>query len=730
MGTIPETASAEELILIPGPVRCIEWKLIFDEFQCRKCFSRPATSHNEYSNLALPVVEWFFGCTMEKRISRKCVSAAMVLAITLATGCSQMRIGWPPDDTSEEAQSTSAAHQRGDVQTKDGEEPGDIEEQDQSTTMADPQSDPQTEAEQQAADAEAQNQSASTPNHRADARTEDAEPPEDIVERSQSTPIADPQASPRADAGQPPADAAEQSPQSTPRADLQTNPQTDAGQQATDALEQSETTFMADLEADPQLEAEQQPTDAAEQSPQSTPRADLQTPPQGMIGSPMWVTGPSPYEIAANERSYLIVGLNLGESAEIIPASSPNPFQAFSITRFYGILDLVKKIRRFNTGVNYKGGAYFFGESGSPGSVRDVEQLTFTEGISWPRTQLSLQDSPSYFPGASFGSYAFGGASGYSLGLGGTSTTNDFFGFNDFYGIGGVEHFTNVALAQISHALTARSSVVIAGADAITDYFGGGSINSQQISGLAGYSYAASARTQISGFYGYQELKFIGGATADANTVQLNYGRSLSPRITFSLGAGPQFITSHTPELVTIGPVQIPVVVPSHQTGFSAVASLGYGLRFGSLGLNYEHLLTSGSGLFAGATSDILSASMTSRIWRAWVTNFSAGFARLSNNISNQSSGILGNSYQYWFAGFGFQHRLGRHLNLIASYQFDDNTVTSACSPSSGCGSNVHTALISVTWRALPINLDRWKARDRETEGTPVNLQNSPGTLP
>jgi len=663
---------------------------------------------------------------MKKGMKRKCIWTGMVLAITFMTGCSQIRNGWPPPDSSEPDQSTSLSDQGIDPRTEDTQQPTDAWEQGQSTSVTDQQIDPQKATGQQPPDAGEQGQTTPKNNQQLDPDSATGRPPNETGERGETTPMADQQIDAQTDAGQQPSDAGEQG-KAMPMADQQADPQNDAGQQPSNAGEQGQATPMADQQADSQNDAGQQPSNAGEQN-QPTPTADQQIASQTMTSNPMWVTGPSPYELQPNERSYLIAGLNLGESAEVIPASTPNLFQAYSITRLYGILDLVKKIRRFNTSINYKGGAYFYGESGTPWSARSVQQLTFSETISWPRTKLNLQDSPSYFPGASFGSYAFGGAGSYTLGLGGSSTTNDYFGFNDFSGIGGVEHFTNVALAQVTHSLTERSSIMVAGADAITDYFGGGSINSQQISALVGYTYAASARTNLSASYGYQALRFLGGETADASMVQVNYGRSLSPRVTFSLSGGPQFITSYNPYAIAIGPVYIGVT--SHQTGFIAEASLGYGLRNGNLGLNYEHLLTSGSGLFAGATSDILSASMTRRIWRAWATNFSAGFARLSNNITNQSSGILGNSYQYWFAGFGVQHRLGRHLNFLASYQFDDNGATSACSPSSGCASNVHTALISITWRALPISLDRGNVRDWDNESPPINVQNPEAALP
>ncbi len=630
----------------------------------------------------------------------KCIWTVVVLAITLATGCAHVRNGLPTADSRDQDDSTtSMADPPIDAQVTTGQPPPDSGEQDQSTLASDPPIDSQRAVGEHALD---------------------------TGEQGQATLTADQQIDSQTTSGQQSLETGEQG-QATLTADQQIDSQTASGQQSLETGEQGQATLTADQQIDSQTASGQQSPDSGEQG-QPTPTANPQIASQ-MTGNPMRMSEAAPSELEA-KRNYLIAGINLGESAEIIPASAPNPFEAYSVTRLYGVLDLRKKVRRFETSISYKGGAYFFRDSGTPWTIKSVQQLTVSETISWPRTKLNLQDSPNYFPGGSFGSSAFGGAGSYTLGLGGSSGANDFFGFNNFSGINGVEHFSNVALAQLTHQLTGRSSITFAGADAITTYFGGGSIDSQQISGLAGYSYTVTPRTGISAFYGYQYFSFPGSGTTDANTVQVNYEHSLSVRTTISLGAGPQFITAHTPEVVTLGPVQIPVVVTSHQTGFSADASLGYGLRNGALGLNYEHLLTSGSGVFAGANSDIFSASVTRGIWRAWSTNFSGGFVRLSNEVGNQVSGLLGNSYEYWFAGFAVQHSLARRLNFVASYQFSHNTVTSACSASSGCGSDVHLALISINWRSFPIRLDRGNSRHREIENPPENMQSPQATQP
>jgi len=527
----------------------------------------------------------------------------------------------------------------------------------------------------------------------------------------------------QAGGGRQPAHTGEQN-QTAATPDQTSEQQTDNGQQPADSGEQTQSAPMPGQDIEPKSENGQQ-ADNSSEAGQTAPISTQQIESQTKASNPMWVTEPSPYELAPNQRSFMTVGLTLSESGQFIPANGQsNPFQAYSATRLYASVDLVKIIRRYTTSISYRGGGFFYRNSGSPWSEYEIQQLTASENISWQRTNLVIEDSLSDFPGASFGSSAYGGASAYNLG-GTTSSTSDFFGFNQFGGLGQANHLTNVALAQVTQELTPRTGITFAGAYAQTSYFGNYLINSRQFSALAGYNYELTPRSQISLAYGYQGFRFPGGSATDANSVQLLYEHTLSSRMSLGLGGGPQFITSHTPTVIVIGPFQIPITLTSHQTGVIAFATLNYALRSGSLNVYYEHLLTSGSGLFAGATSDITAFSLSRPILPAWTTNFAAGFVRLGS-VGNKSAGILGTAFEYGYASVGVSRKFGRNITLSASYQFNDQTQASGCSASSGCGSIVHTALISVSWHTLPIRLDRGS----DVKGDAVTVENPQSDLP
>jgi hypothetical protein len=434
-----------------------------------------------------------------------------------------------------------------------------------------------------------------------------------------------------------------------------------------------------------------------------------------------FMPGPSPAEIVTNRRNYLLASANLNEAADFITShGSSSPFQAYSSTQLTGNFKLAKDIRRFQTSLDYKGGVTLNRDSGSPFNGHTVQQLTATESIPAGKTNLTLEDSITDAPGATFGSTAFGGAAAYNLDYNGGSGTSDFLGFTDF-GAFPKQRVTNIALVQVTHSLTPMTGVTVAGAFAYTQYFNANLENSKLFSVLGSYNRDLTARSHISALYGYQYWRFPGGFTTTSQTAQAVYTHQLSPRLTSSVGVGPQLSTSGTPLTITIGKTTIPIVLRSHQLGLSAEAFLSYGLRRGVVGFNYQHYVTSGSGLFAGARSDFGSLSLTEDIWRLWATDFSAGFVRLES-LGNRSSGVVGSAYQYWFAGVGVRRSIGRHLNLVSSYQLNDSTTLSICSVSSSCGGVTHTLLMSLSWHTLPIRLERGSVTGADS--TPVGATN------
>jgi hypothetical protein len=422
-------------------------------------------------------------------------------------------------------------------------------------------------------------------------------------------------------------------------------------------------------------------------------------------------------ELAPTSRSLLSAGVTLNQSAEIGPGNnSSNTYQGYSVTSIFGNVQLQRINRRFKTAIDYKSGGRFFRNSSGQGSSNRIQQMTATETISGRRTQVTFEDLLAVYPGGSFGAQAFGGAGAYNLGPGGgtigSGGTSDFFGFNQFGGLGQGTNISNVALVQLNEFVTPRSSIGVGGSYGITSYLGNVNlIGSQSGSGQVSYTYQLSHRSGMSLAYGYQRWQYPGGTTGlgsqhtSANTLQLGYTRQMSSRITVGFGGGPAIIDTQSNSISVIGPTRIPVTIKARQTDASAYASIGYSFRTATLGLWYDHLVTGGSGFYTGSTSDIAQFSVSRPLMRVWAASVNAGFVRLGN-IGNSSTGVFGNSYKYEFAGLAVQRALGKHFDFTVSYQFNDERLS--CSASSGCPglAQRHVALIGLSWRTLPIRLE------------------------
>ena len=414
----------------------------------------------------------------------------------------------------------------------------------------------------------------------------------------------------------------------------------------------------------------------------------------------------------APRRNYLLFGITGNESVQYAPANNfSGPNATNSVTRVFGSVDYLRTKGRYQTSIDYRGGGFFFVNSDFPDSTRQVQQLSAQQRISWNRTKLFLTDSLSNFPGGNFGAGWFGGTSAYNLGLPpGTAPTgtnvSNFFGFDTFGGLGQANYFTNVALAEVTQEVTPRSALTFSGAYALTDHIGNEDfISSRQATAAVSYNYMLTHRSTIGVFYGYQDIRFVGGDSVMTNTVQGTFQHSISSRTGFILGGGPQFIRFNGPVELLFGSTPSLFTTTNHQTGASAFASVSHSLQHSSLAFSYNHQVTNGSGIFAGASSDIAQFTYGRALSRLWGASFDAGFVRLSS-IGNNSSGLLGNSYSYGFVGAAVQRKIGQRFSFYASYQFnDENYDRSSCAVTSNCSGLVgrHVAVVGIAWRSRPV---------------------------
>jgi hypothetical protein len=432
--------------------------------------------------------------------------------------------------------------------------------------------------------------------------------------------------------------------------------------------------------------------------------------------------------------SYLQPGAHVSESMDSNIENSLGGSGTHSISRAMGSLDLQRVWSNYDLALDYLGGFAYYDVRGL--GLKQVQELGVSQKITWKRGQLGIRDSFSYQPEGTFGA-AYGSVGASAISFGGNST---FFGGTGLGALGEVPRIMNLSLADVVENLTPKSSITVTGGYGFVHFLqndpgtGTAFIGNSQVSGQVGYNRLLGPHDQGALVYGYQGFNFSTGVNFHSHVIQLMWGHRISGRMDFLIGAGPQFTqinnvltpVANPTSADTIPPCQIagslftPVLeCPTNTLRISAAgrASLRYKFPKANLDLSYDHYLTSGSGFFAGAESDIARLSATRPITRVWTAFTDIGYARNSRVLPNSCTsattggcpGVSANVYQYGFAGLGFHRMFGRNFKAYASYQFNEISFDSSfCGTSHTCSriSQRHVGTIGLDWTPRPIRLD------------------------
>jgi len=440
--------------------------------------------------------------------------------------------------------------------------------------------------------------------------------------------------------------------------------------------------------------------------------------------------------------SYLQAGARLSEALDSNPTTTLGNGSFRSVSRALGSLTLRRLWRNYDLGVDYLGGVGYYDVHGE--GFKSLQQMDLDQKITWKRGQMSLRDSFSYLPEGNFGG-AYGGLG--TQGIESLSTT----AFGSFWGgaalgtLGLAPRILNVSLAEVEQRLTPKSAITAAGGYAFSHFYGtdedtGASfIGSSQVSGQAGYDRILTPHTQVAVVYGYQGFDFsVLGTAFHSHIIQGMYGHRISGRMDLLIGAGPQFTFIDTltagcsdptipPLLCTFsGDTLVSQTVRNTRVGVAARARLRYQLQKTSLNLNYERFETSGSGLFAGAQTDIIRVGAFRPLTRVWTLSLDVGYSRNSRvqpltlaqieqcTATTQTSQTAcpandARSYNTGFAGAGIHREFGRSFHANLSYQFSELAFDSSfCVGTAPCNRISHrqAVMFGLDWTPRPIRID------------------------
>lgn len=433
--------------------------------------------------------------------------------------------------------------------------------------------------------------------------------------------------------------------------------------------------------------------------------------------------------------SYLQPGATFSESADSNVAQTPGaPYQFTSVTRGLGSLVLRRLWSHYDLALDYMGGAAYYNLKGQ--GWKSLQQMDLAQKVTWKRGQFAIRDSFSYLPEGNFGA-PYGALGSEGIQTLGSEAFGSFWGGSALGTLGLAPRIMNVSLGDVAETLSPKSSVTAAGGYAITHFFGDQSngasfFASSQASVQGGYDRILTSHTQVALVYGYQAFDFnVFGTAFHSNVIEGLYGHRITGRMDLLIAAGPQFTRIDLQELA-LGPGNTIVTetVPDTRIGVAGQFRLRYRFPKTVVDLQYQRFESSGSGLLAGAQTDLARLTATRPLSRVWNGEADIGFSRNSRlqsltaaqtstcNVAGQPNpnpslpacpGVSANVYEYGFAGVALHRQFGRSFHGYVSYQFNELYFDHGyCGGLSECNriSNREVVTFGLDWTPRPIRVD------------------------
>lgn len=295
-------------------------------------------------------------------------------------------------------------------------------------------------------------------------------------------------------------------------------------------------------------------------------------------------------------------------------------------------------------------------------------KLAVSQEIRWARWVLRLRDDLLISPEASFGGLDMGG-----LGLSGGNNLNSLqpsAGASETILTQRAKRLSNTASGEVNYSLSRRSIVTFAGSYASLHFMDPGYIDSRRITGRVGYDYALAPKDSIALFYDYRRTDF--SPTSDrlqTDSFQLSYGRKVTGRLALQIAAGPLLLHSS---------------LQDRTLDWTLSGAMTYQTRRSHYSLSYARGPSGGSGVFLGADSHTVTASMRNALTQSWSSSLSAGYA-FDQNLA-PVNGVVSH-FSNWYGSAGLGREFGRHVRFDLTYRFQQQGAGTGTCPVLACGS-------------------------------------------
>ena len=423
---------------------------------------------------------------------------------------------------------------------------------------------------------------------------------------------------------------------------------------------------------------------------------------QGIMPDTLSLSGAQGLSLAvpAGARSFWQPLFNVTSTFDTNPPSANATAGTTTWTSLYGGLRLRQVSRRSDLTLNYLGGGLTSNDGTTSTSL--IQQLEFGEKRSWRRTTVSFFDLLSYLPEASFG---FSLPTALALPSGQGISLEPVLIPNQTVLTTRGQRTSNTSLAELDTALTARTSLTFVGAYALLHFSDNGFLNLSDTIFQAGLNRQIGRNDTIALLYRLNAYRYDNfDQSIVGHVVQVSYGRRIAGRLAFQVAAGPEVAFLRTPVPPATTSLGVATTSSSTRAYWTLDTSLTYQIQRTAFELAYDHSLSGGAGVLAGAINDQVSGSVSNQFSSAFKGGLVLGYAR-NGALSTPAPTPSNQVYNYWFAGMSLSHRLNRSMDISFNYQAQIQDSNAEFCVGVNCGRSFarHAVSVGFNWLSRPV---------------------------
>jgi hypothetical protein len=300
------------------------------------------------------------------------------------------------------------------------------------------------------------------------------------------------------------------------------------------------------------------------------------------------------------------------------------------------------------------GGGYTWTITGPTYSTGLFQHLLVSQGLTWPKWNLTVGDDVSYRPQAP--TTGFSGIPGTGEPIGGSGsappTSQSILTLNT--------HTVNsVVNGELQHIVNHAMSFNVGGGSELLRYPDGNGLDTNTQMANAGLTQRLDARNSLTGKYMFFQYGYPGHSlTFVTNSGLFGFTRQWNRKVVTDVSVGPQWVSSSNS-----------TIVPS-STKVAANAAINYKFRLMSAGLIYSRQANGGAGYLLGSESNVVSGNFSQTFGKNLTIGLDGSYARMTGLQNNYATNAR-------FGGAQVTKRLGRYFTAFASYTAEDQSSSS-----------------------------------------------------